>query len=215
MNKDIFEEVSRIGVIPVIAISSVDHALPLADALLEGGLTIIEVTFRTEAAVDVLACLRDKRPELLIGAGTLLTGETVQQALDAGARFGLAPGYDPTVVRAAEKASLPFAPGVMTPSDIALAVNAGCRLMKFFPAIPAGGLQMLKNITAPFSHLGLKFIPTGGVKQDSMAEWLTHPDIAAVGGTWIASRDDMDNGDWKGITLKAKTAVKKVKEIRG
>ncbi|MFC0339358.1 bifunctional 4-hydroxy-2-oxoglutarate aldolase/2-dehydro-3-deoxy-phosphogluconate aldolase [Paracoccus niistensis] len=212
---DAFARIAAIGVVPVIAIDSVDHALPLADALLEAGLPTAEITFRTQAAVDVLARLRDKRPELLIGAGTLLSPAQVRQAVEAGAAYGLAPGYDPAVVDAARQSGLPFIPGVMTPSDITLAVARGCRLMKFFPATAAGGPSMLKNIAAPFAHLGLSFIPTGGVKMETIDDWLALPEIAAVGGTWIATTRQMHEGDWSGIRNRASAAIARVKELRG
>ena len=212
---DAFARAAAAGVVPVIAIDSVKHAEPLADALLEGGLLTAEITFRTEAAADVLARLRDARPDLLVGAGTLLDPDQVRRAVDAGARYGLAPGFDPKVVEAAADAGLPFAPGIMTPSDISLATAVGCRLMKFFPATPAGGPTMLKNIAAPFAHLGLRFIPTGGVKLETMEDWLTLPEIAAVGGTWIATPQHMRDGDWSGIRDRARAAVARAKDIRG
>lgn len=210
-----FDRIAAIGVVPVIAIDSVDHALPLADALLDAGLPTAEITFRTEAAAAVLARLRDARPELLIGAGTLLSPAQVCEAVEAGAAYGLAPGFDPAVVDAAKDAGLPFIPGVMTPSDITLATARGCRLMKFFPSAAAGGPSMLKNISAPFAHLGLAFMPTGGVKLDNMGEWLALPEITAVGGTWIATARQMHDGDWAGIRNRARAAVERVKELRG
>lgn len=210
-----FDRIAAIGVVPVIAIDSVDHALPLADALLEAGLPTAEITFRTEAAADVLARLRDARPELLIGAGTLLSPAQLQQAVEAGAAYGLAPGFDPAVVEAAKDAGLPFIPGVMTPSDITLAAARGCRVMKFFPSAAAGGPSMLKNISAPFAHLGLRFMPTGGVKLDTVADWLALPEILAVGGTWIATAQHMNEGDWTGIRDRARAAVERVRELRG
>ncbi|TNC72749.1 bifunctional 4-hydroxy-2-oxoglutarate aldolase/2-dehydro-3-deoxy-phosphogluconate aldolase [Rubellimicrobium roseum] len=209
-----FDLTARIGVVPVIAIESVDHAIPLADALLEGGLPTAEITFRTEAAAEVLARLHEQRPELLLGAGTILSPEAARLAVQCGAAYGLAPGFDPAVVDAAQSAGLPFAPGIMTPSDISLAAAKGCRLMKFFPAAPAGGPSMLTNISAPFAHLGLRFIPTGGVKLETMGEWLSLPVIAAVGGTWIATARDMREGDWAGITTRARAAVARAKELR-
>lgn len=212
---DPLQRIAGIGVVPVIAIDSIDHALPLADALLEAGLPTAEITFRTEAAADVLARLHDKRPELLIGAGTLLSPVQLRQAVEAGAAYGLAPGYDPAVVDAAREAGMPFVPGVMTPSDITLAVARGCRLMKFFPATAAGGPSMLKNIAAPFAHLGLNFIPTGGVNMETLGDWLALPEIAAVGGTWIATTRQMRDGDWAGIRTRASAAVARVRELRG
>lgn len=209
-----FDVAARIGVVPVIAIESVDHAVPLADALLEGGLPTAEITFRTEAAADVLARLRDTRPELLLGAGTILSPAAVRLAVDSGAAYGLAPGFDPAVVEAAEAAGLPFAPGIMTPSDISLAQGRGCRLMKFFPATAAGGPTMLANIAAPFAHLRPRFIPTGGVKLDTMHEWLALPQVAAVGGTWIATQAQMRDGDWSGIRDRAAAAVARARELR-
>lgn len=209
-----FDLAARIGVVPVIAIESVDHAVPLADALLEGGLPTAEITFRTEAAAEVLARLHEQRPELLLGAGTILSPEAARLAVQCGAAYGLAPGFDPAVVEAAQAVGLPFAPGIMTPSDISLATAKGCGLMKFFPATPAGGPSMLSNISAPFAHLGLRFIPTGGVKLETMGEWLSLPQIAAVGGTWIATAHDMRDGDWAGITARARAAVARAKELR-
>lgn len=210
----VFDQVAGFGVVPVIAIEQPAHAVPLADALLEGGLGVAEITFRTGAAAEVIAIMAEKRPELLTGAGTILTADQARAAASAGATFGLAPGFDPEIVAAAAEHDLPFAPGVMTPSDISLAAARGCRLMKFFPAVPAGGATMLQNISAPFAHLGLKFIPTGGVSEATIADWLALPQIAAVGGTWIARPADMEAGDWKGITARARAARARVQEIR-
>lgn len=155
-----FDTAAALGVVPVIAIESVEHAVPLADALLEAGLGLAEITFRTDAALEVMARLRDARPELLVGAGTVLSAEALRQAQAAGARFALAPGYDPAVLDAAEAIGLPFAPGVMTPSDLTAVLGRGLRLAKFFPADAAGGPAMLSSITAPFAHLQPRFIPT-------------------------------------------------------
>ena len=209
-----FESAAKVGVIPVIAIEDAAQAEPLADALLEGGVGVAEITFRTEAAAEAIARMRDARPEMLVGAGTLLTPEAVMRAVDAGAVFGLAPGFDPKVLDAADSAGLPFAPGVMTPSDISLAAARGYTLLKFFPAVPAGGPSMLKNLAAPFAHLGLQFIPTGGVKLDTLADWLALPEVCAVGGTWIAQTQDLREGNWRGITEKARAAAALIRELR-
>jgi 2-dehydro-3-deoxyphosphogluconate aldolase/(4S)-4-hydroxy-2-oxoglutarate aldolase len=212
---DAFQLIADIGVVPVIAIESAKDAIPLADALLEGGLRVAEITFRTAAAAEVLSVLKDARPELLIGAGTVLDVRQVKAAIDAGARFGLAPGFDPDVVDAAAKAGLPFAPGVMTPSELGAAVKRGVRLAKFFPAGTAGGPRALEAIAAPFAHLNVRFVPTGGVSLDSMADWLKMKAVAAVGGTWIARTVDIREGRFSDIVANAKQAVARAAEIRG
>ena len=138
--------IASLGVVPVIAIEKAADAVPLADALLEGGLPVAEITFRTEAAADVLAAIRDARPELVIGAGTILDRDSLRRAIDSGARFALAPGYDPDIVDAAKEAGLPFCPGIMTPTDLTLATARGVRLAKFFPAGVAGGPKAISGI---------------------------------------------------------------------
>jgi 2-dehydro-3-deoxyphosphogluconate aldolase / (4S)-4-hydroxy-2-oxoglutarate aldolase len=209
-----FEQAATLGVVPVIAIERADDALALADALLEGGLPIAEITFRTEAAAKAIAVMAEKRPELNIGAGTILTPEALDAAVKAGARFGLAPGFDAEIVKAANARGLAFAPGVMTPSDLTAASRRGVRLAKFFPAASAGGPSMLDAISAPFAHLGIRFIPTGGISEDSMGDWLKLKSVAAVGGTWIARKDDIGDGRWKDIADNARRAVAKAREIR-
>lgn len=209
-----FQKAAELGVVPVIAIERAADAVPLADALLEGGLPIAEITFRTQAAAEVIAVLADKRPELLVGAGTVLTQEAVDAAVAAGARFGLAPGFDAEIVVAAQAKGFAFAPGVMTPSDLSAAARRGIKLAKFFPASAAGGPAMLDAISAPFAHLGMRFIPTGGISQDSMDEWLRLKSVAAIGGTWIARKDDIGDGRWQEIAGKAKRAVARAREIR-
>jgi len=209
-----FNQLREIGVIPVIAIESVEDALPLADALLEGGLPVAEITFRTPAAADVISILTECRPELLVGAGTLLNSESVKQAKSSGAAFGLSPGYDPTVVDAASQQDLLFAPGIMTPSDLSLAAAKGLRVAKFFPAGIAGGPAALNGISAPFSHLGLQFIPTGGITLSTMSDWLSLPQVLAVGGTWIARSEDIRAGNFAEITRLARAAREQVQLIR-
>jgi 2-dehydro-3-deoxyphosphogluconate aldolase / (4S)-4-hydroxy-2-oxoglutarate aldolase len=209
-----FDAIARLGVVPVIAIEEARHAVPLADALLEGGLTVAEITFRTSAAAEVLSILHAERPELMIGAGTVLDRASLDAAIAAGARFGLAPGFDPEIVEAARAASLPFAPGIMTPSDLTAAVKRGVRLAKFFPAGVAGGPTALEGISAPFAHLGIRFVPTGGISFETMADWLKLKVVAAVGGTWIARTDDIREGRFAEIAKKARSAVGRAREIR-
>lgn len=202
------DTIAELGVVPVIAIERVEDAVPLADALLEGGLPVAEITFRTAAAADVLAALRDARPELCIGAGTVLDAASLAQAISAGAKFALAPGLDPEMVAAAERAGLPFFPGVMSPSDLTGAARLGAKLVKFFPAGAAGGPNFLEAISAPFAHLGIRFIPTGGVTEATIADWLRLKSVVAVGGTWIARTEDIRERRFSGIALKARAAVK-------
>lgn len=210
--QDPIDLIAGLGVVPVIAIERASDAVPLADALLEGGLPVAEITFRTEAAADVLSAMRDARPELCIGAGTILDTNNLKRAIESGARFGLAPGYDPDVVEAAKAAGLPFCPGVMTPSDLTLATARGVRLAKFFPAGVAGGPKALSGIAAPFAHLGIRFIPTGGVTEATIGDWLAIRQVVAVGGTWIARTEDIREGRFKEIARNAADAVRVAKQ---
>jgi 2-dehydro-3-deoxyphosphogluconate aldolase/(4S)-4-hydroxy-2-oxoglutarate aldolase len=209
-----FDDIEQLGVLPVIAIENPEHALPLADALLEGGLPAVEITFRTAAATEVIARIARERPSLLVGAGTILDPASLDLARNSGARFGLAPGFDPEVLDRAVDLGFPFAPGVMTPSDLSAASRRGARILKFFPAGTAGGPKALGSISAPFAHLGIKFIPTGGVTQGNLAEWLSLPNVAAVGGTWIAPTADIREGRWKEIAERCREAVATAKAAR-
>ena len=214
MLDDVFARACRFGVLPVIAIADAAHALPLADALAEGGLPVAEVTFRTRAAADVIARMAAERPGFTVGAGTVLDLDALAAAQRSGATFGLAPGFDPAVVDGAAAAGWAFAPGVMTPSELSAAARRGVKLCKFFPAGTAGGPKALAGIAAPFAHLGQRFIPTGGVTLDNLADWLAMDAVAAVGGTWIARTDDIRDGRWADITRNARAAVAAVRRVR-
>ena len=209
------ERLFRLGVVPVVAIEDAAHALPLADALIAGGLPVAEITFRTAAGAEVIRRIARDRPEVLIGAGTVLTPEQAKKAKACGSQFAVAPGLNPDVVRAAFDEELDFFPGVMTPSNVEIALSLGCRQLKFFPAGPAGGVPMLKALTAPYKHVGVKFMPTGGVTIENLAEYLAVESVTAVGGTWIASTAAIRDGDWAGITERAREAADVVKRIRG
>jgi len=207
-----FEIAASLGVIPVIAIERAADAVALADALLEGGLPIAEITFRTAAAADAIAIIADKRPELVVGAGTILTPEALRAAIAAGATFGLAPGFDSEILDVANQQRFAFVPGIMTPSDLTAVARRSVGLAKFFPAHAAGGTAMLAAINAPFAHLKIRFIPTGGIGLDSMVEWLKLESVAAVGGTWIARKSDINERRWGDITRNARAAVRRAKE---
>jgi 2-dehydro-3-deoxyphosphogluconate aldolase/(4S)-4-hydroxy-2-oxoglutarate aldolase len=212
MNADaVYSRLGDLKVVPVVAIESVDAALPLADALIAGGLPVAEITFRTACAADVIALLSRERPQLLVGAGTVLTPDHARQAKEAGAAFAVAPGFNPKTVSAAADAGLPFAPGVMTPSDVEGALELGVRTLKFFPAGAAGGVPMLKSLGAPYKHLGVQFIPTGGISLDNVPDYLALPTVIAAGGTWLAKQTDIAAGEWDSITANCKA----VKELVG
>ena len=195
-------------IVPVVAgLQHVEDALPLAEALLAGGLDVMEITFRTAAAEPAVRTIAQNLPQMILGAGTLLTADQVQRAKDAGAQFGVAPGLNLEVVKTAQRIGLPFVPGVMTPSDIEMAINAGCKLLKFFPANLAGGAAMLKALTGPYGHTGVKFIVLGGVTPETMPEFLALPIVAAVGGSWVVDPGLIAKRDWCGITARTKEAL--------
>ncbi|NLG14996.1 MAG: bifunctional 4-hydroxy-2-oxoglutarate aldolase/2-dehydro-3-deoxy-phosphogluconate aldolase [Lentisphaerae bacterium] len=202
-----FDKLRKFGVVPVVAVDDVDNGLRLCEALLSGGLPVAEITFRTEAAADVIQAASKRFPELLLGAGTVLTADQVDRAIQAGARFAVAPGCNPVVVRAAQRQGLPFAPGVCTPSDVERALELKCKMLKFFPAEASGGVPMLKALIGPYGHTGIGFCPTGGVTIANMKDYLALPQVAFVGGTWIAKSDLVKKGDWEGIGELARQAV--------
>ena len=212
---NIFERVAAIGVVPVIALDDARHALPLADALADGGLRVIEVTFRTAAAVDTIRQIAQHRPEMLVGAGTVLSEAQADAAKAAGGMFALSPGIDRAVLDHAAQIGLPFAPGIMTPSDLQIALRAECRLVKFFPAMAAGGLTMLKNIAGPYLHTGIGFNPTGGITRDNLTDWLGYAPVRAAGGTWIATSADIAAENWDKIRNNAAEAAGLVSKARG
>lgn len=202
------------GVVAVLMIDRVEDAVPVARALLDGGVDVMELTLRTEAAMGALKSVKAEVPEMLAGVGTILTPDQVAEVYEAGADFGVAPGMNPRVLQAAQDAGLPFAPGIMTPSDIEAAIEFGCQVLKFFPASSSGGLAHLKNIAAPYQHLGLKYIPLGGINQANMGDYLTNPIIAAIGGSWLASKAFIAEQNWTAITENAKAAIAAVSEAR-
>lgn len=208
------KELNDFGVVPVVVIESVEHALPLADALLAGGLPVVEITFRTSVAADVIRRLKAERPGLLVGAGTLLTEASVRAAKSAGAMFALAPGFNPQVVQAARQLGLPFIPGVATPSEVENAQASGCQVLKFFPAEMMGGVKMLQALAGPYGQTGVKFVPTGGVTPANLESYLRCPIVGAVGGTWIAKQEDLAAGRWDEIKERCRAAVEVVRRVR-
>lgn len=213
-----YEEISArlkaCGVIPVVAIDKPELAIPLADALLEGGLPVAEITFRTPAAADVIDRIHSERPEILLGAGTVLTPDNLVLAKKSGASFGVAPGLNTQIATEARQMEFPFIPGVMTPSEIEKALSLGYRVLKFFPAEACGGLKTLKALAAPYLHVGVKFVPTGGVNLENMGEYLKFKAVLSLGGTWIALPKSISEGNWKQIRDNCHTATSLIRHLR-
>jgi 2-dehydro-3-deoxyphosphogluconate aldolase/(4S)-4-hydroxy-2-oxoglutarate aldolase len=207
MADEVFDRVRAAGVAAVVTVERAEDAVPLAEALLAGGVTAVELTLRTPAALAALADVRKRVPGVVAGAGTVLTADQVRQAVDAGAAFAVAPGLNPRVVEAAGRAGLPFAPGVLTPTDVELAIELGRTFLKLFPSEPSGGLAYLRVLAAPFAHLGVRYLPLGGVSEANLAEYLAEPSVGAVGGTWLAPPAVIRDRDWATITATAKRAA--------
>lgn len=191
-------------VLPVVVIDNAAHAVPLARALLAGGLKTLEVTLRTAAALDSLRAIADQVPEVMVGAGTALHPRDLDAVRRAGARFAVSPGATPELLRAAHDEGLPILPGVMTPSDVMAALALGHTVLKFFPAGPAGGPALLKAFAGPFPQV--RFCPTGGIDLVAAAGYLALPNVCCVGGSWIAPADAVRGGDWPGIEERARRA---------
>lgn len=190
------QRLQHIKIVPVIAINDAAHAVPLAKVLVQNGLPCAEVTFRTDAAQESIRLMRDAYPELLIGAGTVLTTQQVDQAISAGADFIVSPGLNPTTVKYCQQRGIAIVPGVNNPSLVEQAMELGLRTVKFFPAEPSGGVAMLKALCAVYP---VQFMPTGGVNPRNVAEYLAIPAVVACGGTWMVPTDLMDRGDWDAI----------------
>ena len=207
----ITERLRRSGVVAVVTIEDPDDAGPVARALLAGGVGAIELTFRTARAAEALRRIRVEVPEMLAGAGTLLTRAQVEAALEAGALFGVAPGCNPATIAAARECGLPFAPGVMTPTDMEIALEQQCRVLKYFPATNLAGPAALETMAAPFAHLGVRFIPLGGINLASLPAWLPSPSVLCVGGSWLAPREVIQRRDWAAVRRNAEQAAEVVR----
>ena len=200
------QDISTAGIVAVLVVDEVKDAVPLARALLEGGVTVMELTLRTPVAIEALKEIRREVPAMIAGIGTILTTEQLHAAREAGAAFGVSPGCNPRLLSAAREAGFSFGPGIATPTDIEMALEHGCRLLKFFPAEQLGGLAYLRAMSAPYAHLGVRYVPLGGLTADNAASYLQDPLIAAIGGSWIAPRDVVKANDWEKITASARAA---------
>lgn len=197
-------------IIPVLVLDDVDQALKMCELLCENGLPVAEFTFRTPEAKELITRAVEHFPEMLIGAGTLLNLTDLERARNAGAKFGMAPGFNPHVVQTAIARNFSFVPGICSPSELEQAAALGCRIFKFFPAEAVGGTAFLKAIIAPYRHLGIQFIPTGGLTPANVKEYLKIPEVITIGGTWLGK----DIPDWKKVTRAIRQAVEVVKEVQ-
>ncbi len=213
MSKEMEQAIAKLGVVPVVVLEDAKDAEPLAKALCEGGLPCAEVTFRTAAAAESIRRMSEACPEMLVGAGTVLTVEQVDRAVAAGAKFIVSPGFDPEIVDYCLSKDIPVFPGCVTPSEVAQAVKRGLRVVKFFPAGQFGGVATIKALAAPY--VGLKFMPTGGVSAKNLREHLECSAIVACGGTWMVKADLIKAGDYEKIKALTAEAAAMVKEIRG
>ena len=208
----VLEKIEKIGIVPVVVLNDAKDAEPLAKALCNGGLPCAEVTFRTEAAEESIRIMTEKFPEMLVGAGTVLTTEQVDRAVAAGAKFIVSPGLNPKVVQYYIDKNIPVTPGTQTPSEMEKALEMGLDVVKFFPAEPAGGLKMIKAVAAPYTTL--KFMPTGGINLGNVEEYLKYDRILACGGSWMVKGDLVSAGKFDEIEKMTKDAAELVKRIR-
>ena len=203
---DVLQKLSLAGLIPVISIEDASDAVPLCRALRDGGLPVAEITFRSAAAEEAIRAVHENLPDVLLGAGTVLTCAQVDRAVAAGAAYIVSPGINLQVVRHCQEIGIPIVPGCANPSDIDLALSAGLNIVKFFPAEAMGGLQLIKAISAPYSSV--KFLPTGGIHEKNLVEYLSFPQVAACGGSWMVPKDAIAQKDWHRIETSARNAVR-------
>ena len=208
-------ELLKRPILPVIVIEDASDAEPLAEALLAGGMDVIEVTCRTAAAPEALARIKKSFPDMLLGAGTVVTPDQAQMCIDTGVDFGLAPGLNPDTVEFFRENNTLFIPGIMTPSEIEEGVAMGLKMLKFFPAGAAGGASMLKSLGAPYTSLGVRFCPTGGLNLGNMNDYLSLPTVSAIGGSWLATKQQIADKQWSVITRQVKDALAKAAEVAG
>ncbi len=207
------EKLARVGIVPVLVLEDPRDALPLGESLLRGGLSCAEVTFRTPAAAEALKQLAGAFPDMLLGAGTVLDREQADRALDAGAAFIVSPGLNPAVTRYVTEKGIPMIPGVCTPTEIEAAMGLGLKTLKFFPAEAAGGVSMIRALAAPYR--GIRFMPTGGINENNVADYLRLDAVVACGGSWMVRPDLIREGRFGEIESLTRRAAQTVREIRG
>ena len=207
------DQIAACGIVPVVVLNDAEAAVPTARALLRGGINVMEITFRTAAARASIAKVAAEVPEMIVGAGTVVSVEQAREAVEAGAKFLVSPGSDADVIREAARLGAPIVPGVVTPSEIMMGLKLGVKLFKFFPAESYGGLKTIKALCGPFPQI--RFIPTGGISQANAGEYFKNPKIQAVGGSWMVTSAMIEAGDFDGIAEKSAAATALFREIRG
>ena len=210
---DMMKQLQKLGIVPVVVLDREEDALPLAEALVKGGLPCAEVTFRTAAAEGAIRKMAKAYPDMIIGAGTVLTTEQADRAIDAGAKFIVSPGFNPKVTEYVLKKGVPMTPGVCTPTEIEATLQFDLDVLKFFPAEPSGGLKMIKALAAPY--VGVNFMPTGGISAANVREYLAYNRIVACGGSWMVTGALVKEGKFDEIENLVREAAGIVKEIRG
>ena len=213
-NKTITNRLKQTGVMAVLVIENPRNAIPVARALLKGGIDVMELALRTPLSFEALELITKNVPEMLVGAGTILSPKQLNLARKAGAAFGVSPGFSEDVLSEALKLQFPFAPGILTPSELEKALSFGCRTVKIFPAQVSGGAAYIKALYAPYKHLQVEFLPLGGLTADNIQEYLQYDFIPAVGGSWIAPANLINDENWNLIAERASLAVKKAQEAR-
>jgi 2-dehydro-3-deoxyphosphogluconate aldolase/(4S)-4-hydroxy-2-oxoglutarate aldolase len=201
--KELLSRLRNSSVVAGFSIEQVEDAVPVAKALLAGGINVIELTLRTECALNAVKSIAEYVPEIVLGVGTILTPEQAIEVKQAGADFGVAPGMNPDVIKTAQKIGLPFAPGISTPSELEAAIALHCRFVKFFPAEANGGIKYLKSMSAPYKHLGINYFPLGGLNAENMNTYLDFDNVIAIGGSWIVDTGLVEAKDWNELTNRA------------
>jgi 2-dehydro-3-deoxyphosphogluconate aldolase/(4S)-4-hydroxy-2-oxoglutarate aldolase len=209
---ELTEKLEEAGLVPVIAIEDAENAVGLGRTFVDAGLPVAEITFRTAAAEEAIRRIAQEVPEVLVGAGTVLSVPQVQSAVSAGARFIVSPGFNPKVVDFCVENGIPVVPGINNPTGIEMALDRGLDHVKFFPAEASGGLKMLKAMSGPYGSV--RFLPTGGVKLENLAEYLSSPKVFAVGGSWVATKELIAKKDFEEIGNRVREAVAVVKKVR-
>jgi len=215
MKNSIQEILAGRGIVAVLEIDNAETAVPVARALIAGGVTVIELALRTPAALTAMSRIARDVPEMVIGAGTVIQSGQARKVMEHGASFGVSPGYNPKILEEARECRFPFAPGVATASEIEGAIDQGCSVLKLFPAEQIGGIPYFKGLSAPYAHLGLNYFPLGGVTEESLEHWVELKQVIAVGGSWIAKRELINAGQYEEITKRAARAMEIWTRSRG